>query len=217
MKKIQPFWNWFRKNEEALKHAIVLGINADALMGDFERKLGYISKRIGFFTLEPKVENGKIVLLFTCHGYRKLFPKMIALEELAPEMELFEVQSFIKPTENLDKMKLGTDASYGFDDCSFKISDLWFSLQSFDLKRKQVKITIFIPNYTELASYYDLHDEISLLLMGLIGEINYRKHLKSYELAELPTRTEGLIRLYELQEHIDYLYTINSRKRPRSI
>lgn len=217
MKKIQPFWNWFRKNEEALKHAIVLGINADALMGDFERKLGYISKRIGFFALEPKVEDGKIVLLFTCHGYRKLFPKMIALEELAPEMELFEVQSFIKPTENLDKMKLGTDAVYGFEDCSFKISDLWFSLTSFDLARKQVKITIFIPNYLELASYYDLDDEISLLLMGLIGEIKHRKHIKSYELAEMPGRTDGLIRLYELQEHIDYLYTINSRKKPRSI
>jgi len=47
-----------------------------------------------------KNTHDKYFIIFTYNGYRKLFTKIIALENQAPALEHFTAQAFIKPIED---------------------------------------------------------------------------------------------------------------------
>ena len=102
MKQVNRFWTWFQDNEQALKNAFFLGINSEEVLFHFTRNLNYVSKRIGFVikTQTQNKEDDRYLIIFTAGGYRKLFPKLIALEEQAPPLELFRPQAFIKTMQN---------------------------------------------------------------------------------------------------------------------
>lgn len=213
MKQIQKFWSWFQDNEQALKNAFFFSINSEEVLFHFTRNLNYVSKRIGYVIKTQNKENDKYLIIFTSDGYRKLFPKLVALEEQAPKLELFRAQAFIKPIQNREEIKSGQDAPILCQNYTLKISELQFSLLEFNVATKQLKLTIYLPNYNEIDAIEQLYDDIKWLLMEIIGEINYRRHIKYFELNQMPQNPNGLLDLIELQEYIDYLYKINSRKK----
>jgi len=217
MKQIDKFWKWFQDNEHALKNAILLGINTEDVFFHLNRNLNYVSKRIGFMIKAPQTNCGKYLIIFTGEGYRKLFPKLIALEEQAPKLELFTAQAFIKPMQNNDKMKVREEDRVSVGNYEFKISEVQFSLLDFDIPTKKLKLLIYIPNNNKTSSFEEIREDMMWLLMEIIGEINYRKHIKYFEIMQMPQNPKGLLDLIELQEYIDYLYKINSRKQPRVI
>jgi hypothetical protein len=53
--------------------------------------------------------------------------------------------------------------------------------------------------------------ELKFIVMDVIGEIAYRKHIKKIEFTQKPTTPNGLLNLIELPDYIDYLYKINAR------
>lgn len=159
----------------------------------------------------PTGNNGKCLIIFTGEGYSKLFSKIIALEERAPQLELFSPQAFIKPMQDVQKIKLGKDNPYTYQNYNVKISKLQLLLLDYNIATKQLKIKIFIPNYNEIKHFESLHSDIMFLVMEIIGEINFRKHIKHFELEQLPKNPNGLLNLIELPEYIDYLYKINAR------
>ena len=71
MKQITKFWSWFQDNEEAIKNALLLGINTKEVFHHFNRNYSYISKRIGFLIIIPSTDQGKFTIIFTAEGYRK--------------------------------------------------------------------------------------------------------------------------------------------------
>ena len=219
MKQVNRFWTWFQDNEQALKNAFFLGINSEEVLFHFTRNLNYVSKRIGFVikTQTQNKEDDRYLIIFTAGGYRKLFPKLIALEEQAPPLELFRPQAFIKTMQNKEEVKLGNDHPIECQNYTLKISEMQFSLLDFNIATKQLKLTIYLPNYEEIEAFEQLYRDIRWILMEIIGEINYKKHIKDFELAQMPKNQNGLLDLIELQDYIDYLYQINSRKRKRSI
>ena len=213
MKQIDKFWSWFQDNEQALKNAFFLGINSEEVLFHFTRNLNYVSKRIGFVIKRPSDDSDKSLIVFTGGGYRKLFPKLIALEDQAPKLELFRPQAFIKPMQNTDVIKQGTDDPIYCENYTLKISEMQFSLLDFNIATKQLSLTIYLPNYNEIQTIEQLYDDIKWLIMEIIGEINYRKHIKYFELIQMPKNEKGLLDIIELQMYIDYLYKINSRKK----
>jgi hypothetical protein len=215
MKEIKKFWTWFQDNEEALKNAFLLGINADVVFHHFERNFFYISKRIGYNMISN--DNGKIIILFTAGGYSKLFPKIAALEDLAPQLVYFKPEAFIKPIQDFTPYLEGKDNTYVHDNYSLKISNYYFSILDFNINAKQLKINIYIPNYENLKHFSDFEDDMKFVVMRVIGEIAFRKHIKSIEYEQLPKNEKGLLKLIELQQYIDYLYKINSRFKTRQI
>jgi hypothetical protein len=217
MKQITKFWSWFQDNEDAIKNALLLGINTKEVFHHLKRNLNYVSKRIGFMIKAPNSNNNKCLIIFTGEGYRKLFPKLIALEEQAPRLELFYAQAFIKPMEKVQQIILGKDNPYTFENYKIKISDLQMLLLDYNIGTKQLKIKIFIKNYNEIKHFEELQTDIKFMLMEIIGEINYRKHIKKIEFFDLPEATNGLLSLIELPDYIDYLYKINSRQKTRVI
>ena len=142
MKQITKFWNWFQDNEEAIKNAFLLNINTEKVFFHLTRNLNYVSKRIGFMIKAPNSNNDKCLIVFTGEGYRKLFPKLIALEEQVPRLELFYAQAFIKPMEKVQQIILGKDNPYTFENYKIKISDLQMLLLDYNIGTKQLKIKI---------------------------------------------------------------------------
>ncbi len=216
MKQITRFWNWFQKNEQEIINAFFLGIGSDEVFPLFEKKLSSISKRIGFIIKIPTGQE-KHLIIFTCFGYRKLFPKIIALEKQAPPLEHFIAQAFLKPLDELEKYKDGTDEPFFSDGYDIKISDLQIALLDYNVTTKHLKINLYLPHYNEIQHFDSLESNIEWIVMFILGEIAFRKHLKEIHIDQLPFEAKGLLPLIELPYFIDYLYTINSRKKTRII
>ncbi len=215
MKQITKFWNWFQDNEEAIKNAVALGINAEEVILHLNRNCSYISKRIQFLINIHSNNQGKYTIIFTAAGYRKLFPKIIALEEQAPVLKYFIPQAFIKPMQNLMEYKKGTDLPCVYENYKIKISDLQMVLKDYNVFTKQLKIKLYIPNYEEIKQFENLEMDLKYSLMIIIGEIAFKKHIKHIEYAQLQNDEIGLLSVIELPEFIDYLYKINSRQKTR--
>ena len=217
MKQISKFWNWFQDNEEAIKNALLLGINTKEVFHHLNRNYGYISKRIGFLIISPSNDQNKYTIIFTADGYRKLFPKIIALEDQAPQLQHFIPQAFIKPIQDKTHYLEGKDEPYIFKKYKIKISQLYMALVDYNITTKQLKINIYVPAYNSIKDHDEIDGDLKYLVMDVIGEIAFRKHIKYIEFLELPEATHGLLSLIELSEYIDYLYKINSRQKTRMI
>lgn len=217
MKKITTFWNYFRKNEHEIINAFLLGINKDEVIAQIVKKLDNVSKRIGFVIKPPREFNDKFIIIFTGNGYPKLFPKIQALEAQAPELKHFTAQAFIKPLEDATQYINGTDEPYSCKNYEIKISEIQIALLDYNIATKQIKINIYLPDYNELIHFEDLESNIDWIVMQIIGEIAFRKHIKEIELNQLPFGANGLLSLVELPDFIDYLHKINSIKKTRQI
>ncbi len=217
MKQITTFWNYFKKNEQEIINALFLGINGDEIYSQFIKKFNNISKRISFEITKPANNRDKYRIVFTAYGYRKLFPKIMALENQAPPLEYFTVQAFIKPFENTEEYKNGSDRPVIFENYEIKISEIQLALADYNIATKQLKINLYLPDYNEIKQYEDLKLNIDWILMQIIGEIAFRKHIKQIQLNQVPLEPKGLLSLIELPDYIDYLYKINSRKKTRQV
>jgi hypothetical protein len=217
MKQITTFWNWFQDNEEAIKNAFLLGINTEEVFTHLLRNYNYISKRIGFIIYAPQKNTEKCKIVFTAEGYRKLFPKIIALEDHAPKLRYFIPQAFIKPMQQVTKIKKGTDLACTYENYEFKMSDLQIALPDYNVTTKQLNIKLYIPNYDRVKHFEELQNDLKFLVMEVIGEIAFRKHIKLIEIDQLPQLFNGLLPLIELPDYIDYLYKINAKGTTRII
>ncbi len=213
MKQIKSFWNYFQKNEQEIINAFFLGINSDEVYSQFINKLHNISTRIGFEIMKPNDNNQKIRILFTAYGNRKLFPKVIALENQAPPLQHCIVQGLIKPFEEIDKYKNGTDEIISHPNYNLQISDIQMSLLDYNIETKQLKINIYLTDYDKIYQFDDLELNIEWILMQIIGEIAFGKHIKQIQLNQLPLNNYSLLSLVELPYFMDYLYKINSRNK----
>jgi hypothetical protein len=216
-KKITTFWNYFKNNEQEIFNAFVLGINKQEVINQTVKKLDGVSKRISFIIEPPRGFDDKYKIVFTGYGYRKLFTKMIGLENQAPELKDFTAQAFIKPLEDTTKYKNGTDEPCVCKNYEIKISEVLIALLDYNIATKQIKINIYLPEYNEIKCFDDLKDNIDWIVIQIIGEIAFRKHIKEIRLHQIPVEPIGLLSLIELTDFIAYLYQINSRKKTRIV
>lgn len=216
-KKITTFWNFFQKNELEIINAFFLGINTDDIYLEFSKKLNSISKRIGFEIEKSNTIQEKSIIIFTACGYQKLFPKIIALENQAPKLEYFTVQAFINPLEDTISYKEGTDEPVIYNNYEIKISEIQMALFDYNIATKKIKIDLYLPDYNELKQFKDLMPNIKWIVMQVIGEIAFRKHIKEIQLHQMPFEPISLLSLIELPDFIAYLYQINSRRKTRIV
>ena len=217
MKQITKFWSWFQDNEEAVKNVFLLNINTEKVFFHLTRNLNYVSKRIGFMIKAPNSNNDKCLIIFTADGYRKLFPKLIALEDQAPQLQYFIAQAFIKPIQDKTPYLTGKDKPYIFKKYKIKISQLYITLADYNITTKELKINLYIPDYDRIKDCDEIENNLKYIIMEVIGEIAFRKHIKKIEFFDLPEANIGLLSIIELPDYIDYLYKINSRQKTRVI
>jgi hypothetical protein len=217
MKQITTFWNFFKKNEQEIINAILLGIKTDEVINRITKKLDNVSRRIGFVIKPPREFDDKFLIIFTGNGYRKLFAKIIALENQAPDLKHFTAQAFVKPLDDTTRYKNGTDEPCVCKNFEIKISELRIALLDYDIATKKIKIDLYLPNYNDIKHFEDLKHNIDWIVMQVIGEIAFRKHIREINLHQMLLEPSGLLSLIELPDFIAYLYQINSRKKTRLI
>jgi hypothetical protein len=217
IKKITTFWNYVKKNEQEIFNGLLLGINYDQILEQFYKKLSYISKTMFFIIKIPDNDQEKYTIVFCCRGFRKLFSKTIALEEKVPKLEKFIAQAFIKPFTDVSKYKNSTDNPLEFAEYEIKISEIQMALEDYDIAKKQLKINIYLPYYNEIKEYKNLENEIHLIVLFILGEMAFYKHIREIHLHQLPLEPIGLLPLIDLPDFIAYLYKINSRKKTRAV
>jgi hypothetical protein len=87
------------------------------------------------------------------------------------------------------------------------------ALIEYNITTKQLKIKLYIPNYNKIKHFEELERDLKFLVMEIIGEIAFRKHIKHIEIDQTPRSINGLLPLIELPDYIDYLYKINARNK----
>jgi hypothetical protein len=208
IKTIQNFWRWVEDNQTTIFNAYVVGINTAEVAMHFNRNLNYISKQIDCLLF---YQDETLKLLFTAQGYRKLFPKLIALEENAPKLSRVTPSIFIKPITNKEKYLKKEDGYLSIFKQELKISDLYLQLDNYNTTTKKIDITIFHP-YKESEK---MQNAILFVVMFVIGEIAFKKHLRNIEIKPLINNSNGLLQLIEIDDYIKYLYTSMAYKREK--
>ena len=199
IKTIQNFWNWFQDNEQAIYNACKLEIKKEEVFFYIQRNLNYISKRIEIIIYEVPNQVNKLHIMISALGYKKLFPKVIALGDTAPKLEHFTIHTFIKPITSDNKHILPSIISIAMQQVFIKLED-------YNTATKKVVLIIYVPESLEKFN-------LSYLLYFTLGEVNFKKHIKEVHFKPLPRNTNGLLSLSELPEFIEYLAKINySRK-----
>lgn len=206
IKTIQNFWKWVEDNQTTIFNAYVLGINTQEVAMHFNRNLNYISKQIDCLIF---YQDETLKLLFTAQGYRKLFPKLIALEENAPKLSRVTPIIFIKPITDKERYLKKEDGYLSIFKQELKISDLYLQLDNYNTTTKKIDITVFHP-YKDSEK---MHNAILFIIMFVIGEIAFKKHLKNIEIKSITNNSSGLLQLIELEEYITYLYSSMAYKR----
>ncbi len=205
IKTIQNLWTWFQDNEHAIYNACKLEINKDEVLFHLQRNLNYVSKRIEhFITNHPQNEN-RLKLFLTAHGYKKLFPKMKALEEKIPILEYFTIQVYITPL-NLENSTIPNDLVELIQNTQIKLED-------YNTATKKIILTLYCNENSTQINKKRIERNAYLLLLFTLGEVKYKKHIYDFKCEIMPQNTNGLLSLSELPEFIDYLAKINySRK-----
>jgi hypothetical protein len=199
IKTIQNFWTWFQDNEQAIYNACKLEIKKEEVFFHIQRNLNYISKRIEIIIYEIPNQVNKLHIMITALGYKKLFPKVIALGDTAPKLEHFTIHTFIKPLTPDNKYILPSFISIA-------MQQIFIKLEDYNTATKKVVLIVYTPESLEKFN-------LSFLLYFILGEVKYKKHIKEVYFKPLPKNTNGLLSLSELPEFIDYLAKINySRK-----
>ncbi len=211
LKQIKSFWKWFEQNEVQILEAFTTLTKHDEVFNQLNRKLSYVSKRIGLILVGRKSNSEKVKLIITAHGYRKLYPKVNALINNAPKSIHWDFQAFIQPNKDIEMFKQGIDNPYIFQDFEIKTSELYFKPLEFNTFQKKMKIVVYLKNYKYHFDNDSIEEAVYIIIQDLIGEENFKKTIDLVQLAQLPENPKNLVHLYELQEYIDLLNKLNRR------
>jgi hypothetical protein len=209
LRRIKNFWRWWAVHKSEVQHALTTRENFEQFHAQIYQKMNYISRRIDF-KLEGDTESDYLKITFSAHGYRKLFPKIIALTENFPMIPGMRVQAFVLPMEDIESCRQGTDVPHDFGDFIFKISEMSFTIEDYNTELKKFKIRVYLKNY---RYHYDnpiLSSAVFLVIEHLLGEVACRRYIRIFGLAEIPEPPHNGIPLYELPDWIQRLKTIKT-------
>ena len=209
LRRIKNFWRWWAVHKSEIQHALTTRENFEQFYSQIYEKMIYISRRIDF-KLEGDTESNFIKITFSAHGYRKLFPKIIALTENFPMIPGMVVQAFILPMENIESCKQGTDDPHDFSDFTLKISEMYFTIEEYNTELKKLKIKVYVKNYRYHNDNPLLPSSVFLVIEELLGEVACRRYIRDFELAQIPEPPHNGIPLYELPDCINRLKTIKT-------
>ena len=66
------------------------------------------------------------------------------------------------------------------------------ALVDYNITTKQLKINLYIPDYDRIKDFDEIEIDMKYLVMEVIGEIAFRKHIKKIEFLELLEATNSL-------------------------
>jgi len=210
IKQIKLFWKWFEENESLIFLDFTENDPDQLYTNQLREKFNRLSRRIEWICVGESA-SGKLKMVLSANGYRKLIPKINAVIENAPQLDNWEFQNLFQPNTNLESIIQGLDLGYTFFDFSLKTSDIYFTILEYNTVYKKMRIQVFLKNKERIFSSNHLDFAIELTLKELIGEMNLRRHISAIEKAPLPENKKKLIPLYKLQLYIEFLKNLNKK------
>jgi hypothetical protein len=160
--KKKEFWKWFKKKQKELYH---FENNQEALFNELSVKLKGVNENLVF---EFSPIRGDCVREFSisADGIKDLFPFVIEMIELAPDLINWEFYAFKQRVPGDDiTINFGKDIKLSYSDIYFRYGE----------DEDQISIELNIRNYSP-----DIHAFKSatyILLYGLIGEYDMETHI----------------------------------------
>ena len=207
MRKINTFWNWFQDNNQTIKNFINETPKSQKQISHWiKHRLGFYSKELDYMIIFPKKPTEKTELIITANGNPEYFTRVTELIKHAPVLKHWKFTAFIQPTVHIEKIIDGLDEPYVFQEITIKTSEIKFFFLSYDEKTKKLNIIVYLKNYNIHCDTKTWKQAIYIIMQDLLGEKSLYQNINFVQLACLPTNTEELIELYDLQFYID---TIN--------
>jgi hypothetical protein len=76
---------------------------------------------------------------------------------------------------------------------------------------------VYLTHYDVLQHFEDLKTEIEWIVLLIVGEIAYHRHIKAIELSQLPLGPNPFLPLVELVDLIESVSGIDSRRKMGSV
>ena len=207
MRKINTFWNWFQDNNQTIKNFINETPKSQKQISHWiKHRLGFYSKELDYMIIFPKKPTEKTELIITANGNPEYFTRVTELIKHAPVLKHWKFTAFIQPTVHIEKIIDGLDEPYVFQEITIKTSEIKFLPLAYDEKTKKLNIIVYLKNYNIHCDTKTCNQAIYIIMQDLLGEKSLYQNINFVQLACLPTNTEELIELYDLQFYID---TIN--------
>ena len=207
MRKINTFWNWFQDNNQTIKNFINETPKSQKQISHWiKHRLGFYSKELDYMIIFPKKPTEKTELIITANGNPEYFTRVTELIKHAPVLKHWKFTAFIQPTVHIEKTIDGLDEPYVFQEITIKTSEIKFLPLAYDEKTKKLNIIVYLKNYNIHCDTKTWKQAIYIIMQDLLGEKSLYQNINFVQLACLPTNTEELIELYDLQFYID---TIN--------
>jgi hypothetical protein len=207
MRKINTFWNWFQDNNQTIKNFINETPKSQKQISHWiKHRLGFYSKELDYMIIFPKKPTEKTELIITANGNPEYFTRVTELIKHAPVLKHWKFTAFIQPTVHIEKIIDDLDEPYVFQEITIKTSEIKFLPLAYDEKTKKLNIIVYLKNYNIHCDTKTWNQAIYIIMQDLLGEKSLYQNINFVQLACLPTNTEELIELYDLQFYID---TIN--------
>ena len=207
MRKTNTFWNWFQDNNQTIKNFINETPKSQKQISHWiKHRLGFYSKELDYMIIFPKKPTEKTELIITANGNPEYFTRVTELIKHAPVLKHWKFTAFIQPTVHIEKIMDGLDEPYVFQEITIKTSEIKFLPLAYDEKKKKLNIIVYLKNYNIHCDTKTWKQAIYIIMQDLLGEKSLYQNINFVQLACLPTNTEELIELYDLQFYID---TIN--------
>ncbi|RTZ01583.1 hypothetical protein EKL98_14930 [Flavobacterium bomense] len=153
----------------------------------------------------PKTGNGKFELILTANGNPEYFNHVIDLVDNAPQLKNWKFTAFIQPIERIDKLMKGLDEPYIFHEISLKASELTFLPVEYHELSHKLDIVVFLKSYNLYCDTKTLQQAIFIIIQDIVGEKSLYQNINFVQLAQVPDKKDGLIKLYDFQLFLDNL------------
>lgn len=170
----RTFWNWFQKNRERL-HGV--GHQNQGLVGEVSRHLKKVHP--GLVPEFGMKENRAVELVISADGDRSIFPAVVDLVSMAPEVPGWKITAFRQPGI--------ADAEIEMNGVRLSAGSLWFRSEP---DEEKVGLTVLIPGLTEENKQHLSHMAF-LLLDNALGEFLVETSVGFIDFEPLPESRES--------------------------
>ena len=186
--------------------------NTLQILSNLNKRIANISKYVGFVLKGPNADDTKIfIIIFTVGGQLKKVRWAKAFENSAPSIPNWKIQALVQANTDLEKIKLGNDSPFRFNDFELKLSEMYFTMVDYNIHKKMISIEVYLQNY---QFHYDnpfLKESVIDVMEEILGEIAMKNSISNIQLAQIPNEIDDLIPLYELPKYITLIKNSNRK------
>lgn len=195
MKKITSFWNYFQKNETAIKNALLNQEKNLTTLVQFNKELHTISPRIDAIIKYNYFDEQKFKIILTSHGDETLFELLHQIAALAHLSDNWQVKCSTNSKMEIEEHTNNLDEDYILKSIELKNPDFYFIEIDNPQSDKDVPIIIHIQNDRYYTKNSFLHESVLLISQ----EYRAKKNFSFVQLPQSKSNSNQVVHLISYQ------------------